>query len=159
MRLKRLLIGVLTIVVLSSVLGVALHFNLVRRYLAGEFRQSFVDAERYPGIIFITRGEAEDLLLGGRAVAVDSRTPEEYAAGHVPGALNVPLASSDRALADLVARFPLGQCIVVYCEGGDCQTSTALARFIHDRGFRDIRVYQGGWLDWTSAGLPVDVSK
>ncbi|OGD22470.1 MAG: hypothetical protein A2W03_02605 [Candidatus Aminicenantes bacterium RBG_16_63_16] len=159
MRLKRLVIGVLTIVVVSAVLGIAFHFNLVRRYLAGEFRESFVDAERYPGIIFITRGEVEDLLLGGRAVAVDSRTPEEYAAGHMPGALNVPLASSGRALSDLAARYPPGQLLVVYCEGGDCQTSTALARLIHDRGFRDIRVYQGGWLDWTSAGLPVEVSK
>jgi len=156
MRLKRLVTGILAIVVLGMVLGVVSHFSLVRRFFAGEFRESFVDAKRYPGIVFITRAEVEDLVLGGQAVAVDSRTPAEYAAGHIPGALNVPLESSDRALADLAARFPLGQSIVVYCEGGDCQTSTAAARLIHDRGFRDIRVYQGGWTDWASAGLPVE---
>jgi len=159
MRLKRLVVGVLTIVVLSAVLGGAFHVSLVRRFFAGEFRDSFVDAGRYPGIIFITRSEVEDLLFRGQAVPVDSRTPDEYAAGHIPGALNVPLASSDQALADLAARYPPGQCLVVYCEGGDCQTSTALARLIHDRGFHDIRVYQGGWTDWASAGLPAEASK
>ncbi len=159
MRLRWLVTGVLAIVVLGLVLGVVFHFSLVRRFFAGEFRESFVDAKRYPGIVFVTRAEVEDLVLGGRAVAVDSRTPAEYAAGHIPGALNVPLESSDQALADLAARYPLGQPIVVYCEGGDCQTSTAAARLIHDRGFRDIRVYQGGWTDWASAGLPVEAAQ
>ena len=159
MRLKKLALGVLTIVLLSVILGVSFHFPLLKRFFAGEFRESFVDAKRYPGIVFITRSEVEDLVLGGQAVAVDSRTPAEYAAGHIPGALNVPLESSDRGLADLASRFPLGQSIVVYCEGGDCQTSTAAARLIHDRGFRDIRIYQGGWTDWASAGLPVEAPR
>ena len=70
-----------------------------------------------------------------------------------------PLDSPERALADLAAGRPLGRPIVVYCEGGDCQTSTAAARLIHDRGFRDIRVYQGGWADWMSAGLPVEAGE
>jgi rhodanese-related sulfurtransferase len=159
MRLKRLVIGVLTIVILSAVLGIASHFSLVRRFFGGEFRESFVDAGRYPGIVFITRAEVEDLIHSGQAVAVDSRTQAEFSAGHIPGAINVPLDSSERALADLAAKYPLGQLLVVYCEGGDCQTSTALARLIYDKGFRDIRVYQGGWTDWTAAGLPAEASR
>jgi rhodanese-related sulfurtransferase len=159
MRLKRLVTGVLTIVVLSAVVGAVSHFSLVRRFFTGEFRESFIDGASYPGIAFITRAEVEDLLHGGQAVAVDSRTAGEYAAGHIPGAVNVPLGSPDRSLADLAAKYPLGQCLVIYCEGGGCQTSTAAARLIYDRGFRDIRVYQGGWTDWTAAGLPVEASK
>jgi len=159
MRLKKLAIGVLTIVVLSVVLGTAFHFSLVKRFFCGEFRTSFVDVRQYPGIVFITRAEVEDLFRGGQAVVVDSRAHAEYAAGHIPGALSVPLDSPERALADLAAKYPAGQPLVVYCEGGDCQTSAALARLIHDRGFRDIKVYQGGWTDWTSAGLPVEAAQ
>jgi rhodanese-related sulfurtransferase len=54
--------------------------------------------------------------------------------------------------------FPEDQVIVVYCEGGDCQTSVALAKVIHERGFTDIRVLSGGWGDWVAAGLPVEGS-
>lgn len=159
MKTKRLAGGVLLIAALAAILGLTVHFSLVKRYLGGEFRAGFVDTKRYAGIVFVARGEVEDIFSRGLAVLVDSRTPEEYAAGHIPGALNVPLGSSERGLADLAARFPAGQLLVVYCEGGDCQTSTSLARLIHDRGFRDIRVYQGGWSDWTSAGLPVEASR
>jgi rhodanese-related sulfurtransferase len=159
MKTKRLAGGVLLITVLAMAFGLGFHFSLVKRYLGGEFRESFVDTRQYPGIVFITRAETEDLFHGGQAVLVDSRTPEEYAAGHIPGALNVPLASPDRALADLVARYPVGQPLVVYCEGGDCQTSTALAKLLHDKGFRDIKVYQGGWTDWNSAGLPTEAAR
>jgi rhodanese-related sulfurtransferase len=159
MRLKKLAIGVLTIVVLSAAIGAVSHFSLVRRFFAGEFRESFIDAASYPGIVFVTRAEVEDLFRGGQAVVVDSRTHAEYAAGHIPGALSVPLDSPERALADLASKYPAGQPLVVYCEGGDCQTSTALARLIYDRGFRDIKVYQGGWADWTSAGLPVEAAQ
>lgn len=159
MKLKGLLGGVLTIAVLSAVLGGAVHFSLVRRFLAGEFRESFLDSARYPGIVFITRAEVEDLYTRGQAVIIDSRTSAEYSAGHIPGALSVPLDASAQGLADLAAKYPPAQCLVVYCEGGDCQTSTTLARLVHDKGFRDVRVYAGGWTDWMSAGLPVEAAQ
>lgn len=159
MRLKRLFGGVLAIAFLSAVLGGAAHFSLVRRFLAGEFRESFLDAARYPGIVFITRAEVEDLYTRGQAILIDSRTSAEYSAGHIPGAVSVPLDASAQGLAELAAKYPPTQCLVVYCQGGDCQTSAALARLIHDQGFRDIRVYAGGWTDWTSAGLPVEASQ
>lgn len=159
MRAKRLVAGAAVIVSLSVILGVAVHFPLVRRFLAGEFKTSFVDSRKYAGIIFITRAEAEDLFSQGKSVFVDSRRPDEFAAGHIAGARSVPLDSSEDGLVELAVLFPPDQCLVVYCEGGDCQTSTALARLIHDRGFRDIRIFAGGWTEWTAAGLPTDTLK
>jgi rhodanese-related sulfurtransferase len=50
--------------------------------------------------------------------------------------------------------FPADQLLVVYCEGGDCQTSVSLAKLIHQRGFTDIRILFGGWEEWSAAGLP-----
>jgi rhodanese-related sulfurtransferase len=159
MKPKRLVGGAAVIVSLSVILGVAVHFPLVRRFLAGEFRTSFVDTRQYAGVVFIARAEVEDLYAQGKAVFIDSRRPDEFAAGHVPGARSVPLGASDEGLADLAALFPPDRCLVVYCEGGDCQTSTALARLIHDRGFGDVRIFAGGWTEWTAAGLPTETSK
>jgi rhodanese-related sulfurtransferase len=156
---KKLIVEALVLIVLSCLLGGATHFTLVRRFLAGEFRQSYIDTQKYAGVVFITLAEAQDLLSQGNAVFVDSRKPEEFAAGHIPGAVSVPLEDSRIALEELAARFSPARPLVVYCEGGDCQTSVAMARLLYDRGFRDIRILTGGWAEWTAAGLPTEAAK
>jgi rhodanese-related sulfurtransferase len=47
-----------------------------------------------------------------------------------------------------------GKNLVLYCDGGDCESSTALARILSERGVRNIRVMLGGWVEWLKAGLP-----
>ena len=71
----------------------------------------------------------------------------------------MPLESPDKGLAELAALYPPDKRLVVYCQGGDCQTSQSLARLLHDRGFKDIRIYGGGWTEWSAAGLPAEASK
>ncbi len=170
MEIKRLIREIFLIITVSVVLGAALNFSLIRRFLAGEFSQGFIDRQEYVGIRFITVAEAEDLFArkiqtGEGAVFVDSRSRGDFSAGHIPGALNIPVAelkaqgnaASDGALSEMLS-FPKDQVLVVYCEGGDCQTSTTLARLIHDRGFTDIRIISGGWAEWTATGLPEEGS-
>ncbi|MEW5901692.1 MAG: hypothetical protein AB1715_09550, partial [Acidobacteriota bacterium] len=93
MELKRLALRMLLIVAVSSVVGVAVNFRLVRLFLKGEFRQGYIDRASYRGIRFISLGETEDLfarreLTGGEdpasAVFIDSRSRDLFAAGHVP---------------------------------------------------------------------------
>jgi rhodanese-related sulfurtransferase len=164
--MKTLLRGILIIIVLSVVLGTAVHFPLLRRFVAGEFRQGFVNLREYAGIRFISLAEAEDLfarrMQGAEGLLfIDSRRGEDFAAGHIPGALNVPLDSvqgsgkrdsGTEEWGNLA--FPGIQTLVVYCEGGDCQTSQSLAQIMHDRGYTDIRILAGGWSEWREAGLP-----
>jgi rhodanese-related sulfurtransferase len=154
------------IIILSVVLGAAVHFPLLRRFAAGEFREGFLDRREYSGIRFITLVEAEDLfnrrMRGEEGLLfIDSRSREEFSAGHIPGALPVPLeelkrpGSPEAGLESSVPlAFPGARTLVVYCEGGDCRTSLALAQIIYDRGYTDIRVFAGGWLEWNAAGLP-----
>lgn len=157
---------ILLILVLSSVLGAAVHFPLLRRFAAGEFKQGFVDPREYTGIRFITLAETEDLFTqrmqgAENLLFIDSRSPGDFAAGHIPGALSVPLekvqppgkkeAATDQAG---MLNFPGAQTLVIYCEGGDCQASISLAKIIHDRGYQDIRIFAGGWAEWSAAGLP-----
>jgi rhodanese-related sulfurtransferase len=157
LEIRRLIKEIAAIVALSCLLGAAVNFSLVRRFFAGEFRDSFLLREKYPGIRLITLAETEDLFASGsEAVFVDSRSRREFAAGHIPGALTIPLEENRESLPEGVLAYPPDQTLVVYCEGGDCQTSLALARLIHDRGFRDIRIFTGGWAEWAASGLPVE---
>lgn len=168
--MKKLIVEMLLILLAGLVVGGVVHFSLLRRFFGGEFRHSFLDPRKYEGIRFIGLPEAQDLFESGRALFIDSRTGQDFAAGHIPGALSIPLdeikkgeesAEGERGKSSSQKFLSLARnkTLVVYCEGGDCQTSLALARLIHDLGFRDIRVFEGGWAEWRALGLPIEESR
>jgi rhodanese-related sulfurtransferase len=147
----------LALAALSVVIAAAVRFPLIERFARGEFSETFFEAAANPGIRLITLGEAEDLWREGMTVVLDARAAEPFDRGHVPGARNVPASDAGRdgsSLPDELLKTPRGMTLLVYCEGGDCQSSLTLSRRLHDEGFRDIRVFSGGWAAWTAAGLP-----
>ncbi len=148
--------GIIIIIGLSVLLAVTTQFGLIKRFLKGEFRQAFISREEFPGLVFISLSEAENLWSAGEAVVVDSRSQEEYASGHIPGAISIPLIEVKEGADYLFNRLPPDRQIVVYCEGGGCQTSLALARILYARGYKNIKVFSGGWEEWLKAGLPVE---
>ena len=83
-------------------------------------------------------------------VVIDVRPPEEYAAGHIAGALSVPLAELERRLAKL----PMDKRIVAYCRGPYCVLAAEAVRRLRSRG-RDAVRLKDGYPEWRDAGLPV----
>ncbi|WP_336921004.1 rhodanese-like domain-containing protein [Aquipuribacter sp. SD81] len=81
------------------------------------------------------------------AVVVDVREPSEYAAGHVPGALNAPLAT----VAGRAGELPDGRLYVVCAGGNRSKAATDVLR----RAGRDAVSVVGGTKGWVSAGHPV----
>ena len=151
---RRTLQQALALAVLSVVAAAAIHFPLIKRFARGEFRESFFVQADYPGVRLITLAEAEDLWRAGEAAFIDARTADLYREGHVPRALSAPAQEAEAALPSFFERLPLEAALVIYCEGGDCQSSLILAKRLHDEGFKDIRVLSGGWEEWKRAGLP-----
>jgi rhodanese-related sulfurtransferase len=144
--LRALALGALAVAVAAAV-----HLPLNKRFARGEFRETFFQASAYPGVRMVTLQETEDLWRTGAAAVLDARAAVFFERGHIPGARNVPGGS---ALPGDLAGGERDRTVLVYCEGGDCQSSLALARRLHDGGFKDIRVFSGGWEAWTGAGLP-----
>jgi len=96
---------------------------------------------------------SEELLRRARGrdvVVIDVRPAEEFAAGHIAGALSVPLAQLERRLAEL----PRGRRIVAYCRGPYCVLSAEAVRLLRRRG-RDAVRLRDGYPEWRDAGLPV----
>lgn len=96
----------------------------------------------------------QDLLRRVRSrdvVVLDVRPPEEYAAGHIAGALSLPLAELRRRLAGL----PAGRTIVAYCRGPYCVLAAEAVRLLRQRGF-DARRLSDGYPEWRDAGLPIE---
>jgi rhodanese-related sulfurtransferase/DNA-binding HxlR family transcriptional regulator len=85
---------------------------------------------------------------------LDVRPAEEYAAGHIPGAINVPVEK----LEGFVSRLPKRKEVVAYCRGPYCLMSFEAVEKLRKRGFRARRL-ENGLPEWRAAGLPVKQDK
>ncbi|TCP89757.1 ArsR family transcriptional regulator [Rhizobium sp. PP-CC-2G-626] len=99
----------------------------------------------------ISRDDLLERLGSGALTLLDVRSSEEFALGHLPGALNIPVDELERRLSEL----PPGREIVAYCRGPYCVLSTAAAALLEDKGFRVSRL-AAGFPDWKAAGLRVE---
>lgn len=82
---------------------------------------------------------------------IDVRPPEEYKAGHLKGAINIPLSELDHALEGLSAEKE----IVAYCRGPHCVLAFDAVAQLRAKG-RKARRLDGGYPEWRTAGLPVE---
>ena len=98
----------------------------------------------------ISRAELMARVREGTVTVLDVRPCEEYALGHVPGALCVPLDQLDARLAELDPT----QSIVAYCRGPWCVLSFEAVAKLRAHGF-DARRLEAGYPEWRAAGLPV----
>jgi rhodanese-related sulfurtransferase len=89
-------------------------------------------------------------LETGDAVVLDVRPAAEYAGGHLPGAVHIPLEE----LADRLAELPTGPEVVAYCRGRYCVLAHDAVRLLAAHG-RPARRAADGILEWRLAGLPV----
>ncbi len=92
-------------------------------------------------------------MRAGSVTVIDTRPTEEFDAGHLRGALNVPLGDLKRRLRQL----PRGQEIVAYCRGPYCMLSYEAVAELRKRGFKAVRLEEG-YPQWKAAGLPVEQS-
>lgn len=89
----------------------------------------------------------------GAVTVLDVRPVEEYQAGHIPGALSVPLKDLEQRLGDL----PRHREIVAYCRGPYCVLAVEAVEKLRAFGFRAFRM-EHGVADWGALGLPIEIS-
>jgi hydroxyacylglutathione hydrolase len=160
----------------SSTIGFERRFNPVLQLSKADFLKSTGDVPARPlnmsAILATNRGEADyawampheradvaniepnnaqDWLREHQnAVVLDVREPEEYAAGHVPGAVSIPQAD----LALQLVQVPRDKEVLVVCQGGT--RSLRAAKFLHQVGYHHVTNLQGGTSGWRAAGNPVE---
>lgn len=100
----------------------------------------------------VDRGELWRRLQAGTVSVIDVRPDVEYAGGHIPGALSVPLDQ----LAGRLAEIPLTVDIVAYCRGAYCVLSHDAVRLLKANG-RDAARLSDGMLEWRLAELPIAI--
>ncbi len=98
----------------------------------------------------VSRRELLDRSRAGTVTILDVRPEDEFALGHVPGALNIPLRELEARLGEMDPR----QEIVAYCRGPYCVLSYEAVAQLRARGFNARRL-EDGLPEWRAAGLPM----
>lgn len=101
--------------------------------------------------------EGEELLRrvrSGEVTVLDVRPPEEYRAGHIPGALSIPVGELRARLEEL----PMGREVVAYCRGPYCVMAVEAVELLRKKGFKAHRLEQGV-VDWRARGWRVEVER
>ena len=99
----------------------------------------------------VPAGELLERVRQGLVTVLDVRPPEEYAAGHVPGAINI---ASD-ALSGHLRRLPKGREVIAYCRGPYCLLSVDAVALLREKGYKARRLVDG-FPEWKASGLPVE---
>ena len=89
----------------------------------------------------------------GLVVVLDVRPAEEFAAGHLPGAVNIPVHELEKRLKELPKRKE----VIAYCRGPYCLMSYDAVSLLRRKGMKARRL-EAGLPEWRAAGLPVDQS-
>jgi rhodanese-related sulfurtransferase len=109
-----------------------------------DFLEAHADMEPVDREVLVAR------VRSGAVTVLDVRPEEEFRAGHLPGALSVPLGDLERRLAEL----PRDREVVAYCRGPYCVMAVEAVELLRARGYRAIRMEEGV-PDWRARGLPV----
>ena len=103
----------------------------------------------------ISRDEAKGFFESGSALFVDARHDFDFNLGHIKGALNVPLKDYDTKKSALDG-IPKDRLIIAYCDGAECNSSIELSVKLMKDGYKNVRIFFGGWREWVDANLPVE---
>lgn len=141
------LAGETEVVALLKALGCVGEKNVaeVRQMLTGYF-----DAR--DALAPVSRRELIAALRDDTVTLLDVRPEDEFALGHLPGALNMPLSELERRLSEL----PKDHEIVAYCRGPYCVLSFEAVASLRAKGYK-VRRLEDGFPEWKAAGLDVEV--
>ena len=98
----------------------------------------------------VTRKQLLKMIREGAVTVLDVRPPDEFALGHLPGAVNIPL----RVLKERLSEINPDREIVAYCRGEYCVLSFEAVALLRARGFKARRLEEG-LPEWRAAGLPI----
>jgi rhodanese-related sulfurtransferase len=113
------------------------------------------DVEGSEGIKFISLSETRDMIKEGAAI-IDSRNPEDYREGHIPGAHLLSYYYMGDYMDRVFSMVSPEMDIILYCHSRTCEDSEMLARELYLMEYKNLFVFKGGFETWRDEGLPVE---
>lgn len=111
--------------------------------------RGIIDTHFPPPHRHLSYTEVVDLIHSGDILLIDARRTRDFARGHIPGAVNVPIDANSSTVLTAVKKSQELRGAVVYCNGKDCSWANHVAGKLTSRGAQNVYVYDGGIKEWT----------
>jgi rhodanese-related sulfurtransferase len=162
-NLKRIFLEACVLMAFGALFGLTMNHQLVLDAFAGRLvpQRPVGDMQEepqekvplaYPMPILLD--EVQQLMTEG-GLLIDARSPELFEAGHIEGAISLPLVDIETVLPDFSRRVDKDRTVVTYCSGFGCPDSFDLGVRLIETGYSDVRVFEGGYPEWRDAGLAI----
>jgi rhodanese-related sulfurtransferase len=156
--LKRIGLEACVLIAFAALFGLSLNYQLVMDAFTGHLVTQVSQAaeESAPTTLPLPAllDEVQQVMASG-GVLVDARSPELYAAGHIDGAMSLPMIEIEAVLPYFLEHVSKDQALITYCSGFGCPDSFDLGVRLIEAGYQNVRVFEGGYPEWRDAGLPV----
>ena len=103
--------------------------------------------------------DAKRLVIANKAIWIDTRPKRFYEEGHIPGAINIPLPGPINYRRQIFEKWEKDRLIINYCSNISCPIAKHLTTEMKFIGFTHVKVFEGGYEEWESAGLPLEKSR
>ncbi len=117
-----------------------------------QIKRQFLEGRE--GMEAVNREALLELVRKGAVAVLDVRPAEEYNAGHIPGAISIPLKELEQHLTEL----PRDQEIVAYCRGPYCVLSIQAVEMLRGKGFKAVRIEEG-IQEFRALGFPITANE
>ena len=133
--------------------GMIYHFTNEAGFLANANSTTSIQQAHQGNFIPKISEEKVRTLLNTDTVFIDARYSSDYEAGHLEGAINVPVDANDVERYKVTENIAKDSHIVMYCQSSGCQYAEIIAIKLQEDGFTNISIYKGGWVDWTAKNI------
>jgi rhodanese-related sulfurtransferase len=149
------------IVCMAVIVGIAWNHKLLHHAWTGQAPAGMTANGEPQADIPLPLGlmQVKELFDSKEALFVDARDAGTFAAGHIAGAVSLPLGEFEARLPRFGTTAPPKRLLVVYCNGYDCHDSRDLGARLLRAGYRTVYVFEGGYPEWRDAGYPTEVGK
>ncbi|MGA1193263.1 MAG: rhodanese-like domain-containing protein [Kiritimatiellia bacterium] len=110
---------------------------------------------REKGMITASLDEAKIIVDSFSHIVLDARKTVDFEAGHLPGAMSLPLLEFDAAFGGIAPLLTPDQPVMVYCSGKECDESIKLGEILIEAGYTNVTLFAGGMIAWQEAGFEV----
>lgn len=104
----------------------------------------------------ISLAEMKRRFDAGTSKIIDARDPDDFKAGHIPGAINIPYDKIPQYFDTLNSQVPPDADVIVYCHGPKCDFADKLATELKLMDYQHVSVFSGGWDQWSMSGYPIE---
>lgn len=165
MRSKNIITGLVIIVVISIISAFGTNYlspNGIALFGEWDTSKGAVSAKSKQDLPYIHELEIKDVQTvkqifdKGDAIFVDARIHEDYAEGHIKGAISLPKNQFDEKIEAFLNIYPFSQKIITYCSGRECEDSHFLAEKLIQMGYAETKIFINGYPGWEKKGYPVE---